>query len=447
MQLRNLTPFGALCYGALDPDDREHRVVAMKVGYRLVPSQGTWQAVVMDDVPMPLCLGDEPLGDPGESGTRRESDLAPFKPKCDVLLHATAHAPGGQASPSWPVRLRVSSGLPNTPVEPERPQPLNPFMALTTEQLKQWERNKAKARELALRQATQPEPRRVWLDKRLVVSGPSEFRRGMLRTWHRTRPTPVEQVPLRWELAFGGSSRIADPSSDDAPPLLNEVCFSNPLGRGWSESRLPKLLAKAKQPEPKSRPAPQVEYPDETMTRPCIAEHPQGELDARRMAELAQQYGHRPAGFGPLGRAWAPRLQRAGTYDQAWLEQRHPGLPPDFDYGYWNAAPEDQQTPYLPTDVRLELWHLTDPALTPNGALCVDLPGHQAFVLMRLRSGVMLPLPMVVDTLDIDAEALTVGLTFRTWIPAGTPVRVLEARFETDPAAPLLKTEPRQEEA
>ena len=446
MQFRNLTPFSALCYAALDPDDREHRVVAMKVGYRLVQVDGIWHAEVMDDEAMPLCLGDEHLGEPGESSVRRESDLAPFKPKCDVLLHATAHAPRGQPAASWPVRLRVSTALPVDQVEPEPPQPLNPFMALTTEQLKRWERAKAKAQQQAAREVAQPIPRHVWLDKRLMVSGPSEFRRGVLRAWHRTKPVPVGQVPLRWELAFGGRCRVADPTSGDAPALLDEVCFSNPLGQGWFEQRLPNVLTKAKLPDPKSWPAPQVEYCDEAMTRPCMAEHPDGKLDARRMAELARQYGHRPAGFGPVGRAWAPRLRLAGTYDQAWLEQRHPGLPLDFDYGYWSAAPEDQQTPYLPTDVRLELWNLTDPGLTPTGQLRVDLPGHRAFVLMRLRSGVMLPLPMAVDTLDVDAEALTVGLTFRTWVPAGTPVRVLEARFETDSAAPLIKTR-QQEEA
>ena len=32
----------------------------------------------------------------------------------------------------------------------------------------------------------------------------------------------------------------------------------------------------------------------------------------------------------------------AGTYDDSWKQTRWPGLPEDFDFGYWNCAPEDQ---------------------------------------------------------------------------------------------------------
>jgi len=157
------------------------------------------------------------------------------------------------------------------------------------------------------------------------------------------------------------------------------------------------------------------------------------------MAEIAARYRHRPAGFGALGRAWSPRLPRAGTYDADWLAHRHPGLPEDFDFRYWNGAPDDQQTDYLPPGGRVELWHLADPRLSRSGYCRVDLPAHRPFVLARLDSGVMLPLPMLTDTAVIDTDAGLVTLTHRTWIASGTPVRVAEARFETDPAAPLVR--------
>lgn len=32
-----------------------------------------------------------------------------------------------------------------------------------------------------------------------------------------------------------------------------------------------------------------------------------------------------------------------GTYDDKWLEERHPYYPKDFDDAHWNCAPEDQQ--------------------------------------------------------------------------------------------------------
>ena len=82
MEFRNLTPFDALCFSALDVRDDEHRVIAMKVGYQLTRQpDGTWHAVVMDGEPVPLCTADEHYGEPGRSSVFQESDLAPYKPR------------------------------------------------------------------------------------------------------------------------------------------------------------------------------------------------------------------------------------------------------------------------------------------------------------------------------------------------------------------------------
>lgn len=436
MQFRNLTPFSALSYAALDPKDQEHRVIAMKVGYRLIRSGEAWRPVIMDTEPLALCVADEFFGEPGESSTRQESDLAPCKPRCDVLVNGTAHAPGGQAARHWRIGVRVSTSTPVTTTSPpDRPQPLNPFMRLTDDQINAWEQ----ARSLHQRRAASSAAHTVLLDKWLTVHGPSEFRKMGWLPWRRTRARPVEQVPVRWERAFGGHSVVRNPRQADAPPWLDEVCFANPLGCGWIEKRWTRLARRAGAPLRKALPAPQIEYPGHVLKQPVRARHPQQPLTAHDMQRIASSYGHPSAGLGAVGRAWAPRLAQAGTYDQAWLDERHPGLPEDFDYGYWNAAPADQQISYLPPDARIELWHLTPGELTPDGHLSVNLPGHRPFVLMRLRSGVMLPLPMMTDTVLIDTDAMTLALTHRAWIPAGTPVRVAEARFETDPRAPLLR--------
>ncbi|WP_204371570.1 hypothetical protein, partial [Burkholderia cenocepacia] len=45
---------------------------------------------------------------------------------------------------------------------------------------------------------------------------------------------------VRWEQAYGGTSRVALAQSakgTSADLELNEVCFTNPLGRGWVEKR------------------------------------------------------------------------------------------------------------------------------------------------------------------------------------------------------------------
>ncbi len=432
MEFRNLTPFDAMCFRAATPNDREYRVVAMKVGYRLVRGRhGRWQAEVDDEDPVPLALADTYWGEEGASSPRMESDLAPFKPRCDVIVNATAHAPGGVPAAEWEVRVKVMAARAWVQ-PPDPPRPLHPGARLTPRQQAAWHDAQRRAEALAA-------PRTV-LDKRLRVSGPGLFQLRQGREWVRTAPQPVASLPMRWEHALGGRSLARRPDAPaDAPPWLDEVCFSNPLGRGWIEQRELEAARSAGRPAIERIAAPQIEAAATRIAQPVIARHTGVGLDARAMAETARGYAAAPAGLGVVGRAWAPRLALAGSYDDAWLAQRHPWLPKDFDFGYWNGAPADQQIPYLPPDARIELWHLSDPAATPDGHLSVTLPGHRALVLARLANGALLPLPMATDTLLVDAEALTLALVHRMWIPSDAPVRVLEARFETDPQAPLVR--------
>ena len=87
-----------------------------------------------------------------------------------------------------------------------------------------------------------------------------------------------------------------------------------------------------------------------------------------------------------MGQSWQPRLAKAGTYDQRWLDTRHPGLPKDFDFSYWNGAPEDQQIPYPAPGLRFEL-----KGLHPQGVISGQIPAHQAVVLLRMVDGALVP--------------------------------------------------------
>ena len=51
--------------------------------------------------------------------------------------------------------------------------------------------------------------------------------------------------------------------------------------------------------------------------------------------------------LGPLGRHWQARVGFAGRYDDAWLAERFPFLPTDFDERYFQSAPADQWTDHL----------------------------------------------------------------------------------------------------
>lgn len=414
MEFRNLTPFDALCFSALDPHDREYRVVVMRVSYRLVPcvpvkQPGWFDARLIEDDPPPLVLADRYCGVEGRSSLICESDLAPYKPRCDVIVTGSAHAPEGQPTTCWPARLRV--GTPEIKVETDAVPHSKQRM-------------------------------HVLLDKKLVVHGPRQFRRTWLGRWELQNALPAAVVPLSYERAFGGASVVLDPSSDNHAPLINEVCFSNPLGCGWYDPREFKILQEIGQPVPELLPAPQLEYAGDPIQEPCFAQNPSGPLTPQQMLQAVQAGAHRSANFGAIGRAWTPRLQYAGTYDDAWLRERWPNLPEDFNYHYWNGAPADQQIGYPPPGIVVELVNLTDPTITPSGHLVTKLPEHRAYVLMRLQSGVMLPLPMVTDTIHVDTQLLRIDLVHRVWIPVGTPVRVLEARFEIDPQAVLVSLAP-----
>ena len=61
---------------------------------------------------------------------------------------------------------------------------------------------------------------------------------------------------------------------------------------------------------------------------------------------------------------------------------------------------------------------------------------------MRMTNGGILPLPMLTDTLRIDTDAMTLSMTHRISLSNSLDIRVLEARFETNPDAPIIRRAP-----
>ncbi|MCC8381124.1 DUF2169 domain-containing protein [Xenorhabdus sp. PB30.3] len=401
MEFRNLTPFAVMNYQMFDVDDTEHHVAVMKIGYQLMPAgQGEYVAELLPAPP--LCLQDEYRGQMNASQVLQESDLAPSKPRCDVIVNGTAYAPDNRPCTEFPVRLQVKT---------QQGHPL--------------------------------------LDKTLTVTGEREFIRDASGNWQLTEPKTFTTLPLDYRYAFGGECKIQ--ADDKASKLLNErdcltpeqreqhpdgknapvahaVCETNPLGSGfitpWYASAK-KLIR---------YPAPRIIQSD----APFTAEHFTAQLAGTLPPDTSACQSQ---GMGFIGRPWLPRRQLAGTYDADWLEHRHPYLPKDFDFGYWNGAPADQQIDWPDTDIAITL-----SGLTPHSDLHVKLPGHRPFILLRMQNGILLPVPMRLDTLIIDSEARTLHLTCRLNFKASLPVRVAEARFEINPDAPLLKMAPLEEE-
>ncbi|MBA9832053.1 MULTISPECIES: DUF2169 family type VI secretion system accessory protein [Burkholderia] len=413
MEFRNLTPLHAMAFNAVDVPGNEIHVVALKAAYRLEPTQShdsagdTHRCVLLSgDNAVSLAMADEYEGETGTSSVKWESDLAPFKPKCDVLVRATAYAPHGTPAAFWPVRVRVF------------------------------------------------DDGNMVVDKGLRVTGPRSFTKGW-RGWKLGDPQPATAVPVRWEQAYGGASRVtlAPGSTETGAELqLNEVCFTKPLGRGWVEKRFldrathksvvaSPCAAFALRPLPKVAeiPAPQVEAWDIPIAGPDVVEHSASALDTKQMKEVAAGYAATPVGLGVVGRAWTPRLQFAGTYDETWRKTRWPYHPVDHDFHYWNGAPADQQIAWPAPGPAFELANLALPDHTHMGFLRARLPGHRALVALRFESGAIVPLEMKLDTLLIDTEEMRVLVTWRAVFPLEPAVRVCEARFELDRHAPLLR--------
>ena len=134
-----------------------------------------------------LLRSDEFVDEPGFSAPTFEADLAPFKPRCDLLFKGSAHAPfrDGLAQPTLSV-------------------------------------------DVALR--LQDAAGQALVDKRLRVHGERQWQRQG-RQWQLSAPQPFVEQPLHYGIAFGGTWSPESIGVDD--PAMRHVHPMNPVGRGY----------------------------------------------------------------------------------------------------------------------------------------------------------------------------------------------------------------------
>ena len=104
MELLNATKYVAGYTQGLRPDARELLVVAVK-GTFTIPKNG--EQLLIAEEKVPLIEADVFTGEPGFSAPVYETDYAPVKPKCDVILNGSAYAPGGRPALRVPVSLQA----------------------------------------------------------------------------------------------------------------------------------------------------------------------------------------------------------------------------------------------------------------------------------------------------------------------------------------------------
>jgi len=130
------------------------------------------------------------------------------------------------------------------------------------------------------------------IDRTLYVFGDRQWELG-----GPTDPQPFNSMPITWSRAFGG-----------------EGFDKNPHGRG---------LKPIKSEEKEWHPLPNIEHPQKLIR--STRDKPD------------------PAGFGSFDVTFSQRAGKAGTYDDRWLKEQYPGFPLDFDWTFFNVAPEEQR--------------------------------------------------------------------------------------------------------
>jgi hypothetical protein len=326
------------------------------------------------------------------SSVEVESDLAQRKPRCDVIVLASAHSPTGEPVDRVDVGVRIE-------------------------------------REVALPRLSLA--RGVKLDLPLAVHGARAFeRRG--RAWSLGAPEPFVELPIRYEHAFGGELRVhredeAARRLDDAhrlddearrrhpegerAPVAHATCMVNPVGVGYLERWYADAAAIDRWP------APRIEAPGAGITADVFRRMLDGEARPGELPELT------PRGLGVVARPWQPRLALAGTFDARWLAERWPLMPPDFRMAYWNCAHPDMQCEHLFGGEVVDLWNLLPPGAPgvsreARGTRCrFRLPDARVLVQLHAPSGARFHAPPI-DTIVIDLAAMRLSLVWRAVKPA-----------------------------
>lgn len=160
-------------FPAVDVRGQEHLVIIAKSTWSL-PAPGQRARPIEN---APFACADEHHGEPGLSALRRAHDMARFKPQCDIVFDACAHAPDGQPVSALAVQARVGD----------------------------------------------------W-SKRIKVWGQRTWKRVLMR-YEPSQPEPFVRMPLHLGLAFGGTRSYGQGSKQGE---LAEAYAANPVGIGWA---------------------------------------------------------------------------------------------------------------------------------------------------------------------------------------------------------------------
>ncbi|MER8373595.1 DUF2169 domain-containing protein [Mesorhizobium sp. M1406] len=189
-----------------------------------------------------------------------------------------------------------------------------------------------------------------------------------------TSPQPFLKLPISYDVAWGGVDRL-DP--DDKLPASYKY---NPVGTGWSRTRNQRLIPGLRLPNTQA-----------------VGE------------DIRTPFGdYKPMSFGPMGRGWPGRIEYGGTYDQNWIDNIFPFLPPDFDERYFQMAPPDQQIDNPRGGEEVQLVNLT-----PESRVSFRLPKSALPIALFKGEVKALETDLLPDTVLFDPENRRFSLVWR----------------------------------
>jgi hypothetical protein len=252
-----------------------------------------------------------------------------------------------------------------------------------------------------------------------AVYGRRAWRHRRAKGWTLDDPEPAIEVPLRYELAYGGAYRKsgraaeADEAGAGAPPEWI-VHQPNPSGTGFFDL--------------------------DALDVDRDVRAPQWEDHANPVGEMNRDVA--VAGFGPIARPWAARAKYAGTYDEAWergmREDTDRGLPADypgdFDPRFFQCAHPGLVAPSrMQGDEEISLVGV----VAREGPFTMQLPGKRLMARLVDGAGDWQNERLVLDTVHVDLDEEEVYLTWRITLDQSRDIRGAAIVFTAAEDAPI----------
>lgn len=215
------------------------------------------------------------------------------------------------------------------------------------------------------------------MKKSFYVVGRRFWKKGIVSIT-ASKPEPFTVMPISYDTAFGGVDNTHE------KPSKHKAFMLNPIGVGFHDNLKAEFVD--------GKPLPNTEEINKPVKNPTGV--------------------YRPMAYGSVGRGWEPRYKLAGTYDDNWIDNIFPFLPPDFTDEYFQSAPKDQQIGYLNGGEAVVLKNLT-----PQGQTRFQIPNVQVPVVFFLKKGDTKRTLAQADTLLLEPDTGRFMITWRASLP------------------------------